>query len=98
MLPLEFMQRLAARAIEERPLTARAQAAIAPDPLPRRAGTERQAARDGGATTARGARPGSAARLVQPGLSPEWRLFVMTSFLGRLTTFSTFSAEVLALL
>ena len=30
----------------------------------------------------------------QPGLAPEWRLFVVTGFLGGLTTFSTFSAEV----
>lgn len=30
----------------------------------------------------------------QPGLSPEWRLLVVTGFLGGLTTFSTFSAEV----
>lgn len=29
-----------------------------------------------------------------PSLSPEWRLFVITGFLGGLTTFSTFSAEV----
>jgi fluoride exporter len=29
-----------------------------------------------------------------PGLSPEWRLFLITGFLGGLTTFSTFSAEV----
>lgn len=29
-----------------------------------------------------------------PGLSPEWRLLVITGFLGGLTTFSTFSAEV----
>lgn len=29
-----------------------------------------------------------------PNLSPEWRLFVITGFLGGLTTFSTFSAEV----
>jgi len=29
-----------------------------------------------------------------PTLSPEWRLFVITGFLGGLTTFSTFSAEV----
>jgi fluoride exporter len=29
-----------------------------------------------------------------PGLSPEWRLFIITGFLGGLTTFSTFSAEV----
>ena len=34
----------------------------------------------------------------QPGLAPEWRLFVMTGFLGGLTTFSTFSAEVMALI
>jgi CrcB protein len=27
-------------------------------------------------------------------LAPEWRLFVVTGFLGGLTTFSTFSAEV----
>lgn len=29
-----------------------------------------------------------------PQLSPEWRLFVVTGFLGALTTFSTFSAEM----
>ncbi|UUX95735.1 fluoride efflux transporter CrcB [Aquabacterium sp. J223] len=29
-----------------------------------------------------------------PGLSPLWRLFLVTGFLGGLTTFSTFSAEV----
>jgi CrcB protein len=29
-----------------------------------------------------------------PGLSPEWKLFVITGFLGGLTTFSSFSAEV----
>jgi len=29
-----------------------------------------------------------------PGFSPEWRLFIVTGFLGGLTTFSTFSAEV----
>ncbi|MDP2433980.1 MAG: fluoride efflux transporter CrcB [Pseudomonadota bacterium] len=33
-----------------------------------------------------------------PGLSPEWRLFVITGFLGGLTTFSTFSAEVFTLI
>jgi len=27
-------------------------------------------------------------------VAPEWRLFVITGFLGGLTTFSTFSAEV----
>jgi len=32
------------------------------------------------------------------GLSPEWRLFIITGFLGGLTTFSTFSAEVTALI
>lgn len=29
-----------------------------------------------------------------PALPPAWRLFVITGFLGGLTTFSTFSAEV----
>lgn len=29
-----------------------------------------------------------------PQLSPEWRLFLVTGFLGALTTFSTFSAEI----
>ena len=29
-----------------------------------------------------------------PHLSPEWRLLVVTGFLGGLTTFSSFSAEV----
>jgi CrcB protein len=29
-------------------------------------------------------------------LSPEWRLLVVTGFLGGLTTFSTFSSEVVA--
>jgi CrcB protein len=33
-----------------------------------------------------------------PGLSPEWRLFAITGFLGGLTTFSTFSAEVFTLI
>jgi CrcB protein len=33
-----------------------------------------------------------------PELSPLWRLFVVTGFLGALTTFSTFSAESLALI
>ena len=34
----------------------------------------------------------------RPGLRPEWRLLVVTGFLGGLTTFSTFSAEVTTLL
>lgn len=33
-----------------------------------------------------------------PGLAPEWRLLVITGFLGGLTTFSTFTAEVGTLL
>lgn len=32
------------------------------------------------------------------GFSPEWRLLVITGFLGGLTTFSTFSAEVVSLI
>jgi CrcB protein len=36
--------------------------------------------------------------IARPDLSPEWRLFVITGFLGGLTTFSSFSAEVTALL
>lgn len=31
-------------------------------------------------------------------LAPEWRLLVITGFLGGLTTFSTFSAEVVTLI
>lgn len=33
-----------------------------------------------------------------PNISPEWRLFIITGFCGGLTTFSTFSAEVVTLL
>jgi CrcB protein len=33
-----------------------------------------------------------------PGITPEWRLFVITGFCGGLTTFSTFSAEIVTLL
>lgn len=37
--------------------------------------------------------------LAQAGtLPPEWRLFIVTGFLGGLTTFSSFSAEVVGLI
>jgi hypothetical protein len=49
MRPLEFLQRLAARATEGRLSCARAAAQAAPDPLPWGAGPERQAALAGGA-------------------------------------------------
>jgi CrcB protein len=34
----------------------------------------------------------------RPEIPPEWRLFVVTGFLGGLTTFSTFSAESVGML
>jgi CrcB protein len=36
--------------------------------------------------------------VARPELTPHWRLFIVTGFLGGLTTFSTFSAEVTELL
>jgi fluoride exporter len=34
----------------------------------------------------------------KPDVSPQWRMFFVTGFLGALTTFSTFSAEVTTLM
>ena len=31
-------------------------------------------------------------------IAPEWRLFIITGFLGGLTTFSTFNAEIVTLI
>ncbi len=36
--------------------------------------------------------------LAFPSLSPQWRLLTVTGFLGGLTTFSTFSAEIVTAL
>lgn len=35
---------------------------------------------------------------LMPQLSPEWKLFIITGFLGALTTFSSFSLEMVSLL
>jgi len=36
--------------------------------------------------------------MIRADLPPQWRLFVMTGFMGGLTTFSTFSVEVVSLM
>ncbi|HEY2781759.1 MAG TPA: fluoride efflux transporter CrcB [Steroidobacteraceae bacterium] len=41
---------------------------------------------------------GMAVFFAMPSLPPEWRLLTVTGFLGGLTTFSTFSAEVVTAL
>ena len=68
MSPLEFMQRLAARATEGRPSGTRAAAAAASHPVPWGAGTQRQAAVMGRAAGTRGARAGQRRRHGQ-----QWR-------------------------
>ena len=42
--------------------------------------------------------PASAFFTHNSGLAPEWRLLVITGFMGGLTTFSTFSVEVVTLI
>ena len=62
MSPLEFMQRLAARATNGCPSGSRAAATVAPHTLSRRAGPERHAARKGWCRQARRLRPKPGAR------------------------------------
>ena len=63
MSPLEFMQRLAARATEGRPSGSRGAAQVAPDQVPRSIGPEREAQAAGGAAaTARTSASGQRSR------------------------------------